>query len=112
MRTPHHNHPGIQNVLIFFVWFCPSFTQIFFATAHRILQPTPLVLALRNQLISQVTEKDHQTLADNRQQDSVGKLENENEVPPDVKKDTETKHDWNVPGDSRRMAPQVSTEMY
>ena len=78
------------------------------AAAHCILQPTPLVLALRNQLISQVTENGHQALADNQQQESVGELANEDEVSPDVKKDTETKHDWDVSGDSRRMAPQVS----
>ena len=84
----------------------------FYATAHRILQPTPLVLALRSQLISQVTEKDQlhpQALDDNQQQDSAEKgLANEDEVFHDVKEGTEIKHERDLPGDSLTIASQVS----
>ena len=70
----------------------------FYATAHRILQPTPLVLALRSQLISQVAKKDQlhpQALDDNHQQNSAEKgRANEDEVSPNVKID---KHGWNLP---------------
>ena len=85
------------------------FHSNFMATAHRILQPTPIVFALSGQLISRVTEN---AFADNQQQESVGELANESKVSPNVKKDTETKHDWDVPGDSRRIVPRVSIEIH
>ena len=98
----------VNNFVLFSFKYC--------ATAHRILQPTPLVLALRNQLIGQLAEKDQlhpQTLADNQQQDSTEEgLANEDNASPDVKKDTETKHERDLPSDSVTMAPQVSIKMH
>ena len=73
-----------------------SLSLKFYATAHRILQPTPLVLALTSQLINQVAEKDQlHPQADNQQQDSAEKRwANEDEVSPNVKID---EHGWKLP---------------
>ena len=83
-----------------------------YTTVQQILQPTPLVLALRNQLIGQIAEKDQlhpQALADNQQQDSAEEgWANEDKVSPDVRKETETRA---LPSESLTVAPQVSIEM-
>ena len=73
-------------------------------------------MALESQLISQAAEKDQlhpQALADNQQQDSTEEgLANKGDASPDVKKDTETKHERDLPSDSVTMAPQVSIKMH